>query len=70
MTMTIVRPTHQIVDFGPGPQDQTLGYTVEGTEEECERHAEELNASCPNLRMDGGDRFCIQEIPDDEEYGL
>lgn len=30
-----VAPTHQVVDFGPGPEDQTLGYPFEGTEQEC-----------------------------------
>ena len=61
--MTSTKPTHQVVDFGPGPQDQTLGYPVEGSESECEQYADELNANYPNLRSDGGARFCVQAIP-------
>ena len=55
--------THQVVDFGVGPKDETLGYPVQGSEQECEQFAEELNANYPNLRTDGRDRFCVQEIP-------
>lgn len=28
--------THQVVDFGPGPEDHTQGYPFQGTEEECQ----------------------------------
>jgi len=58
--------THQVVDFGVGPKDETLGYPVEGTEAECEKYAEELNANYPNMRTDGRSRFCVQLIPDTE----
>lgn len=53
-------PTHQIVDFGPGPQDHTLGYPFQGTEAECiswlERHQE--------VRTNETNRYCLQDIAD------
>lgn len=65
--MTTTTATHQVVDFGPGKDnlDVTLGYPLEGSEEECGRYADELNANCPNVRTDGKSRFCVQEIPAD-----
>lgn len=50
--------THQVIDFGPGPQDRTLGYPFEGSEDECaawlDAHQQSTN---------GRDRFAMQEIP-------
>ncbi len=56
-------PTHQVVDFGPGPQDVTHGYPFEGSERDCaawlKQHQETTN---------GRDRYALQAIPlDDEE---
>lgn len=53
--------THQIVDFGPGPQDETQDYPFEGTEAEC---AAWLDAH-GQTRPDGTPRFGMQEIPPD-----
>ena len=63
------KPTHQVVDFGPGPQDHTLGYPFEGTEEQCSAFAAEANANYPNVRptSEERERFCLQEIPEDDE---
>lgn len=54
--------THQVVDFGPGPEDHTLGYPFEGTEELCGRWIE---ANLVNGVRE--DRYAIQEIPQDQE---
>lgn len=56
--------THQVVDFGKGPQDHTQDYPFEGTEQECaawiDTHQEQQIGS-------GKGRFAIQEIPIDED---
>lgn len=52
--------THQIVDFGPGPQDETRGYPFEGTEAECEAWLDvnQVTCSCGHRN-----RYAMQEIP-------
>jgi hypothetical protein len=55
-------PTHQVVDFGPGPIDQTQGYPFEGTEDECVAWMEANQIDRP----DGEGRYAIQDIPDDD----
>lgn len=51
--------THEVVDFGPGPKDETLGYPFRGTEEECSTW---ITANQPS----GRDRFALQEIPEEK----
>jgi hypothetical protein len=55
-------PTHQIVDFGPGPTDETIGYPFQGSEAECvawlERHQE--------VRADETNRYALQDMADTE----
>lgn len=55
-------PTHQVVDFGLGPVDQTQGYPFEGSEAECSRYVEDHQET----RTDNEPRFAIQPIPEDE----
>jgi hypothetical protein len=53
--------THQVVDFGDGPQDTTLGYPFEGSEKACENW---IIANGYERSTDGKSRFGVQEIPE------
>jgi hypothetical protein len=53
--------THQVVDFGTGHQDETLGYPFEGTEQACSAWIDKNQQECY-----GRDRFALQEVPGDE----
>jgi hypothetical protein len=55
-------PTHEVVDFGPGPIDETQDYPYAGSEAECFAW---LDAH--QVTIDGRDRFAMQVIPDDDE---
>jgi hypothetical protein len=57
------QPTHEVVDFGPGPVDQTLDYPFAGTEAECIAWIEANGL----VRPDGESQHCIQEVIPDEE---
>lgn len=56
--------THQIVDFGPGPEDNTQGYPFEGTDDECLEWLDEHQET----DQFGRSRYSIQEIPWDEGF--
>jgi hypothetical protein len=51
---------YQVVDFGPGPQDETQGYPFEGSEAECSAWIAEHQ----EMRADGSLRYGLQETPD------
>lgn len=51
-------PTHEIVDFGAGPVDETQGIVFEGTLEQCEEWLDQKQVT----RSDGKPRFMMQEI--------
>ena len=61
-----MKATHQVVDFGPGPVDHTLGYPFEGSESECSIYIEQNQTS----RKDSS-QLCLQDIPrGEDEAGL
>jgi hypothetical protein len=58
--------THEIVDFGPGPGDNTQGIVFAGTEQQCSQWIKDHSDM---LRSDGEIRFGIRLIEDeDTEY--
>jgi hypothetical protein len=58
----VKRNTHQVIDFGSGPSDTTLGYPFEGTSEECFQWLAENG----EIRSNGTSRYGVQYIPIDE----
>jgi hypothetical protein len=60
---TMLRPmaaTHEVVDFGDGPLDETRGYPFSGNEPAC---SEWVNRH-QKIRPDGANRYAVQEIPE------
>ena len=55
-------PTHQVVDFGPGPVDCST-YPFEGSEPACEAWVDAHKEG----RRDGRARYGVQAIPEEWE---
>jgi len=53
-----MKATHQVVDFGTGVNDVTIGYPFQGTEAECSEWITK-HQEIHNLRT----RYALQEIP-------
>ena len=53
--------THEVVDFGPGPLDDTRGYPFAGSESECSAWL----AQNQETRPTGESRYAMQEIPEE-----
>lgn len=53
--------THEIVDFGPGPQDQITSYPFAGTEKQCIAWLRAYQQSAL-----GRDRYAMHEILEED----
>lgn len=53
---------YEVVDFGPGPRDETQGYPFSGTERDCAAWIVRHQA----VRADGTERYAMQRIDEEE----